>query len=129
MLGHLGAMLGHLGAMLTHFGPILGASVGSSWGTFCAICVDTEPITQEIPNMHVRAARITDTTLVKPTVLHFATLQILGLPHPQHPENTMFLNTTNANHTGTAAETHQHQPAPGRTPELLEKTISWWTIG
>ena len=58
MLGHLGPMLGHLGAMLTPLGPILGASVGSSWGTFCAICVDAGPSPKKISDYaHPRGAR------------------------------------------------------------------------
>ena len=47
LLAHLGPMLALCcalsGAMLTYLGPILGAFVGSSWGTFCTICVDTGP--------------------------------------------------------------------------------------
>ena len=106
----LGLCWAHLGAMLTHLGPILGASVGSSWGTFCAICVDTGPSPKNLI-MHVRAVRITDTTLVKPTVFAFRHCPNFGSSKAHKTvKSTVFLNTTHANHSGTAAETHQHQP-------------------
>ena len=61
MLGILGPLLGHLGA---HFAQFMLARA----------------IAQMDPIMHVRAARVTDTTLVKPTVFAF----------PHHSATTNF---------------------------------------
>ena len=90
MLAQFEAMLAHLGAML----GISGTYVGSSWGPLSghlgAHCppfilerAHRLKITQTMPIMPVRAARITDTTLEKHSVLAFLHLRRVAFQYAQ----------------------------------------------
>ena len=64
------------------------------------------------------------TTLVKPTVLHFTTVQIVDLPRPQNPvKQSVFEHLARKSQRNSGGD-----PAPGRTFDPLEKTSDdkWW---